>query len=1563
MTRRVPVLVAIALVGLLGALPARAQWTSAYTYVNLAADFNGYETLNPNMQLISNGVWQAYVTFQNHANDKAFLFATPNFAQTWKWSGSQSQFNVPLSTTLQTGGGGNDIVIKNYTTGTLKFTLNESTRAFSVVDVTPGSVYSDLWINELHYDDPGTDTNEFIEVAGAAGTALSAYKLILYNGNDGKKYNELTLSGTIPNQVGGYGAAYFAYGKDGIQNGAPDGIALVKSSTNVLSFISYEGTVLAVDGPAQGMTSVDIGVQENNSGQPQTSLQLTGPGAAYADFTWIGPTNWSRGLLNEGQSIQVGTPAAALSFSNLTIAPAVPTSDDPVHVLVNFSAINNPSNVRVTTFYRVNEAGRFLPLPMSVVSGNVYKTINPIPAQGGGSTIEYYIFASFSGMGMNSPIVYPATAPSNVPSYRISSVQGGNVWINEIRPYILLDIYSPPREYLEIAGVAGSDISKWTVELFSLPDSPPNNVFQIPDGTVLGNEGQGFGFYVLGNASVPGADFTWPDESALFSTPGGVRLLNEFGDLVSALQWGDIGNPQPHWSGFTFIGDMDAFFGENTLGVAGTGGTVNAFAWTDTYGPTPGERNTNQVFTGGNTNVLPPMISCPSNIYLSCLTDPIPAPNTNLVSASSLCGGAVNVSWVSDVTNGTGCAGNPRIITRTYKAVAPNCGKTNTCEQLIIIEDKTPPVIEGCDAATLANAGFEVGNFSGWQPYGGAATNISIDSAQPYSGFRHARVRGSSVSAMTDESGNELEGFYVGNPLRRQAGAKPNTAYSVRFNGTNQYAEVSNNSLLNGDSFSFAFWVKPLQSNNTTRALLTSRQFTISEVSGYHVQLTTSNKIEFWTANGFQWDILQGAALSTNWTFVAGTLDYSSPPQAIKRLWVNGVLVTNRTVTNFMANTTRPLRIAAGATEANPSSFFGGYMDDIRIFSEDISTDGVAALWNSGNGRTNALGSESAYYRMDEASVTNVVSLSGLQQSLSASTGQARAASAWVMIPASDPLMGSNKVYIKLDYLNATNGVLATHTSQVLNADTAVGSYYRLIARGSSPANTHAARISAVFQQDAAGSSGTAYIDDAVLSTLLLTASNSCPVMPDLLWMVSATDTCSAVSIAQYPTSGTLLSATNSFVRFTAVDACGNVSVCERELTIVDDTLPTIACPVPITVDCLGSVPSPNPALVLAQDNCGAASVSFVGDVSSGGDGCGTNAHYIVREYRATDLAGNTTNCFQLITVSATNPPVVTCTLPSPLNNRGFEDFLAFYQWTKFGTTLGTTNASPHSGSRHARLWGPGGVGDHYTGFYQDMQTQSGQLFRGSAWVMFPTNAVMASSNSIEMKIEFLSPFGLLTTHPTLITSSNLTAGSYKQFAVSGVAPVGATVARLTFVYLQRGNASGVVYVDDVNLSLTELSVTNDGCTAILPDYRGFASASGCDISSVSQSPPPGSTVGLGVTPVTLTAYNQCDVPGFCVINVTSVNDGCTGGTPPPPDDVVVVGMSLAAGGVTVRSIGTNTWSVGAEYTTNLAAQPQTWLPVNSVTNIFNNGTNITTFQPPVTGNTPVIYRIWQKYP
>lgn len=159
-----------------------------------------------------------------------------------------------------------------------------------------------VFINEIHYDNVGTDSGESIEIAGPAGTDLSGWSLLLYNGNGGAVYNTRALSGVIGDQSGnGFGTLSFSYPANGIQNGAPDGIALVDAQHNVVQFLSYEGSVIATDGPAADMAGVDIGVSETGSAAAGWSLQLQGNGSQYQDFSWSSEATASFANINSGQ--------------------------------------------------------------------------------------------------------------------------------------------------------------------------------------------------------------------------------------------------------------------------------------------------------------------------------------------------------------------------------------------------------------------------------------------------------------------------------------------------------------------------------------------------------------------------------------------------------------------------------------------------------------------------------------------------------------------------------------------------------------------------------------------------------------------------------------------------------------------------------------------------------------------------------------------------------------------------------------------------------------------------------------------------------------------------------------------------------------------------------------------------------------------------------------------------------------------------------------------------------------------------------------------------------------
>jgi hypothetical protein len=57
----------------------------------------------------------------------------------------------------------------------------------------------EVFIDEVHYNNSGTDANEAIEIAGPVGADLSGWSLVLYSGNSGAAYDTRNLSSIIPN--------------------------------------------------------------------------------------------------------------------------------------------------------------------------------------------------------------------------------------------------------------------------------------------------------------------------------------------------------------------------------------------------------------------------------------------------------------------------------------------------------------------------------------------------------------------------------------------------------------------------------------------------------------------------------------------------------------------------------------------------------------------------------------------------------------------------------------------------------------------------------------------------------------------------------------------------------------------------------------------------------------------------------------------------------------------------------------------------------------------------------------------------------------------------------------------------------------------------------------------------------------------------------------------------------------------------------------------------------------------------------------------------------------------
>ncbi|MBE2221007.1 MAG: ExeM/NucH family extracellular endonuclease [Anaerolineae bacterium] len=401
-----------------------------------------------------------------------------------------------------------------------------------------------IFINEIHYDNDGADAGEAVEIAGPAGTDLAGWSVALYNGSATQLnvYDTIALAGVIADQQGGYGTLYFA--AVGMQNGAPDGLALVNPANTVIQFLSYEGSFTAASGPAAGMTSVDIGVAEASTAPLGDSLQLTGSGTTYEDFAWASSQPNTFGAVNSGQSFgAAGDMAPAVS----SISPG----DNATNVAVD-------ANIDVVFSEDVAVAGSWVEVSCTVsgmvataVTGGPQSfTLDPITNFANDESCTVTVFAA---QVVDLDAIDP---PDNMDVDFVSSfstvaevVATPEVIINEID-------YDQPgtdvAEYVELKniGADGVNLSEFTLELVNGTGGGASvyQTYALPAVTLAAGD-----YFVVcaDAATVANCDMdVAPDSNLVQNGAPDAVGLRHLGTLVDAVSYeGDTGAPYTEGTG------------------------------------------------------------------------------------------------------------------------------------------------------------------------------------------------------------------------------------------------------------------------------------------------------------------------------------------------------------------------------------------------------------------------------------------------------------------------------------------------------------------------------------------------------------------------------------------------------------------------------------------------------------------------------------------------------------------------------------------------------------------------------------------------------------------------------------------------------------------------------------------------------------------------------------------------------------------------------------------------------------------------------------------------------
>lgn len=198
-----------------------------------------------------------------------------------------------------------------------------------------GNAFPAVRISEFHYDNTGADVGEAIEISGPAGTDLTGWSVVRFNGSvpsaavsyggalatasDAVSAVPFPSGTLIPATCADRGVIVVRYAPDGLQNGTADGFGLVNAAGVVIELLSYEGvlTVGATQTVGGGLTSIDVGQSEVGTTPVGSSIQRTSTG------TWNAPAVATFGACNDN-----GPGAPVPVVASVSIAP------DPASVAV-----------------------------------------------------------------------------------------------------------------------------------------------------------------------------------------------------------------------------------------------------------------------------------------------------------------------------------------------------------------------------------------------------------------------------------------------------------------------------------------------------------------------------------------------------------------------------------------------------------------------------------------------------------------------------------------------------------------------------------------------------------------------------------------------------------------------------------------------------------------------------------------------------------------------------------------------------------------------------------------------------------------------------------------------------------------------------------------------------------------------------------------------------------------------------------------------------------------------------------------------------------------------------
>ena len=640
-------------------------------------------------------------------------------------------------------------------------------------------------------------------------------------------------------------------------------------------------------------------------------------------------------------------------------------------------------------------------------------------------------------------------------------------------------------------------------------------------------------------------------------------------------------------------------------------------------------------------DVEAPKITCPAPVTVSCAAD-VPAVDLNAVTVTDNCSNGLRATHVGDVITNQTCA-NRFTLTRTYKAI-DGSGNTATCSQVITVNDITPPQITGL---TLSQQSL-------WPP-NHTMRDITVDYTVTDNCVSNPSV---TVSVTSNE------------PVNGTADGDTDPDWQVvDLHHIKLRAERASNG--NGRIYTVTVTVD----DGCNPPVSQSKQvFVAHNITGprtgqpFKIGSTVPFSGVFWDKAGnkhsAKW-LLDGAAAANGNVAepvgnqngkVTGSYKFSTP--GVYKLQMN---VTDQTGITSYANTNEDLDAIVVIFDPNGGNAYGGgwFQSAPGALSNNSTAEGKASYGFAVNYKNAAKPKGETQFEFKvgdfEFNALNFdyLSINGAKAQFKG-TGKitgGQSGIGFIMTVIDGAVNGSGVDKIRMKIYNRNNGIVyydnQPGAGDTDDPTTVVGANSLIVIQGSATNNETLTRETSTLESQASISCPGNKIVSPDANSCMATVYNIDPVyLPAGAVVAYHIMGPEGPSTGYGSVSGFSFPPGVSTVRYNLPDFTG--VQCEFTITVEDKTPPVFSCPANLTLKCPDEIPLPEPIMIF--DPCapsGYIYAQFLSDVKSNVT-C-SNKFTLTRTYKATDAAGNTATCAQIITVNDTVPPVFDQGRPEPV--------------------------------------------------------------------------------------------------------------------------------------------------------------------------------------------------------------------------------------------------------------------------------------------------------------------------